>query len=65
MVAATAGVDVREGRIDHGVTAGLAALQWRVDDFAPTIMSVVIAPVMTIIPTVVPRIVLDFDNCGV
>jgi hypothetical protein len=65
MVAATAGVDVRERRIDDGVTAGLDAREWRVDDLAPTIMSVVITPVMAMIPTVVPRIVLDFDNCGV
>lgn len=65
MVAATAGVDVRERSVDHGVTAGLYSREWRVDDLAPTIMSVVIAPVMAMIPTVVPRIVLDFDNCGV
>lgn len=65
MVAATAGVDVRERCIDHGVTAGLDAREWRVDDLAPTIMSVVIMAVMAMIPTIVPRIVLDFDNCGV
>jgi hypothetical protein len=65
MVAATTGIDVRERRIDDGMTASLDARERRVDDLTPMIMSVVITPVMAMIPTVVPRIVLDFDNCGV
>jgi hypothetical protein len=38
MAAATAGIDVRERRIDHGVTASLDAGERRVDDLAPVIM---------------------------
>lgn len=64
MLAVTAGIDVRERRIDHHTAAGLDAGEWRVDDLVPIIMSVMIMPIVAMIPTVGPRIVLDFDNCG-
>ena len=62
MVAATAGIHVRERRIDHGVTASLDADERRVDDLAPRIMSVVRIPVVAMSPPILPRIVLDFDR---
>jgi hypothetical protein len=62
MAAATAGIDVRERRIDHCVTASLDAGERRVDDLAPVIMSVVRIPVAAMSPPILPRIVLDFDR---
>jgi hypothetical protein len=62
MVAATAGIHVRERRIDDGVTASLDAGERRVDDLAPVIMSVVRIPVVVMSPPILPRIVLDFDR---
>jgi hypothetical protein len=61
MLAMTAGIDVRERRIDHHTAAALDAGERRVDNLAPIIMSVMIMPIVAMIH---PRIVLDFDNCG-
>lgn len=62
VVTATAGIDERERRIDHGVAASLDAGERRVDDLAPVIMSVVRIPVVAMSPPILTRIVLDFDS---